>query len=789
MPKRPVAIIFILAAIVVGVTFSPLWTASCSTLVPQAGSEAARLQLQNIARSDVAPIDDALARIETENANTYVAALARLARAEIRLARNDANGAVNLLDSSTMRLIKASTAIDDYAQFMRAEALEKANRPIEARAAFEQLAREYPEALRARHATLRASELALDNNAAAAVPVFLKHLTDKDDAAALLLVARAYERQSDAVRAAQTYRRIFFYAPASPEANVAAQKLGLAADVLFANANADEILARAENLYAARMFAPAADAYAAAFARAPALATSAAQLKRGSAALNARRTDEAVSASRSIPTSAPEHAEALHNIALAFARNRLWDDARNTTNDMRRLHPQNTWTARALVAVGTEAKTKGYTVGANEFYQTAVAAFPNIEEVAGAQFELAWAAHERKDYATSSKLFIEHLANYADKNTDNRGRAGYWAGRDSQLAGKMNDARALYEAMLARYDANWYGYLAKQRLEELRRASNANASSNTSSPLIARAVANLKPVEIAEESATASADVAIKKARQLATINMDDDAFEELRNVSKDAPDSPRINLSIAQLHQLRFEMVEAFNVLRRSFPDYSQMKAEELTTEEWTIFYPLAHWEIIKREAAKNSLDVYNVAGLIRQESVYDSRAKSPANAYGLMQLLLPTAQSTARRAGVNRAITVDSLFEPALNIQLGTAYFRQQLDKFGKLEYVAAAYNAGPGRAATWRTTLPLQIDEWAEAIPFRETRGYVQGIIRNSLQYKRLYDEQGRFRANVGANSPRNLSNAASNNVNEHSINNTQRTNGDVRPRRIEQPHDEN
>ncbi|MDQ3755503.1 MAG: hypothetical protein M3371_12335, partial [Acidobacteriota bacterium] len=40
------------------------------------------------------------------------------------------------------------------------------------------------------------------------------------------------------------------------------------------------------------------------------------------------------------------------------------------------------------------------------------------------------------------------------------------------------------------------------------------------------------------------------------------------------------------------------------------------------------------------------------------------------------------------------------------------------------------------------------WAEAVPFRETRGYVQGIVRNTLQYQRLYDEGGRFRENVGA-----------------------------------------
>ncbi|MGB8507599.1 MAG: hypothetical protein WCD76_04275, partial [Pyrinomonadaceae bacterium] len=60
--------------------------------------------------------------------------------------------------------------------------------------------------------------------------------------------------------------------------------------------------------------------------------------------------------------------------------------------------------------------------------------------------------------------------------------------------------------------------------------------------------------------------------------------------------------------------------------------------------------------------------------------------------------------------------------------------------------------GRAVQWRATLPLQMDEWAEAIPFKETRGYVQAVIRNTLQYRRLYDEGGKFRAEVGSRAVR-------------------------------------
>ena len=129
-------------------------------------------------------------------------------------------------------------------------------------------------------------------------------------------------------------------------------------------------------------------------------------------------------------------------------------------------------------------------------------------------------------------------------------------------------------------------------------------------------------------------------------------------------------------------------------------------------------------------------------------TRARSGAAAYGLMQVLVPTGRLTARKYGVSREITAESLYEPRLNIQLGTAYLRDQIDKFGRIEYVAAAYNAGPNRAVQWKASLPFEIDEWAEAVPFKETRGYVQGVVRNRLQYLRLYDDKGNFRPEVGS-----------------------------------------
>jgi soluble lytic murein transglycosylase len=284
------------------------------------------------------------------------------------------------------------------------------------------------------------------------------------------------------------------------------------------------------------------------------------------------------------------------------------------------------------------------------------------------------------------------------------------------------------------------------------KAGQGQSTNNPDGP-IGKAAANLGPVTVAEESAGPDEAARMLKAEQLAAAAWDEAAHAELDRALSAAPTSPRLNLAKAQLYRARNDNVQALNVLRRSFPDYSQMQPEELTKEEWDVFYPLAYWDTVKQEATARDLDPYAVAGLIRQESVFNPRAVSHADAYGLMQLLVPTARMMAKVNGSEGPITAETLLsDPRLNIRLGTSYMREQLDKYGRLEYLAAAYNAGPGRVVQWRASLPLQMDEWAEAIPFRETRGYVQGVVRNMLQYRRLYDEQGNFRPEVGTRAPR-------------------------------------
>jgi len=716
--------------------------AGCRALQQTPQELKARETLRAMTRGGVLPSEDAVARIESDYAKTTAGALAKIVHARIRLKANDYAGAAALLDTS---VIRDYSTISDYALWMRANALEQATRRGEARAAYEKLAHDFPNSLRAREALLRAAQIQMQDGQTGAVPATLRSLAARDDATALSLTAKSYE-QTDATRALGVYRRIYFFAPAAAESADAAAAITRLGSSL-APANAEEANTRAEKLFAAKRFSEAYDAYTDAMTRfsgSPEL-----QARRAISAANARRFPEATTALAAIPTSAGDaRAEAMFNLAIAYGRAKQWAQARITAEELRRTSPASIWTTRTFVQLGQRAEEAKDDVNANYFYRAAVNFFPGAVEVTPAQFYIAWQAHEGKNFAESSRLLTEHIAVYAGNNTDFRGKAAYWAARDSERAGKLAEARAIYEGLQARYDANWYGYLAKQRLDNMARNGQTSRQQFAPDSLIGRALANLKTVTVAEETAGANEDERIAKADQLSIVGTDDWALEELGAAAAAAPNSPRVNLAIAKIHRARDENVEALNALKRSYPDYSQMKPEEMRRDEWDVFYPLAYWDIISQESRARNLDPYQVAGLIRQETVFNPRAASPARAYGLMQLLIPTAITTARRVGTQRAITMESLFEPRLNIQLGTAYFRDQIDKYGRIEYVSAAYNAGPGRVVQWRASLPLEMDEWAEAVPFRETRLYIQGIVRNTMQYRRLYDENGRWRADVGA-----------------------------------------
>jgi soluble lytic murein transglycosylase len=703
--------------------------------------EQALKSLRDMTRDDRLPPEDYVIGIENRFAGKKTGALAKLLHARIRYENKDFASAASILNTDTIAKL---TRLGDYALWLRGQALAGAGNHAQAMNAFSALLREYPDSVRTRDAKILWSTSAIQAGRASEVPAFLVDLTEKNDADALLLTAKAYEAIGPQTDAVKNYRRTYFFAAGSQAAKEAEAKLTSLAQPLTPQ-TAEEAQARAEQFYRVRNYAEAATAFANLGSAFPSAMSPTVRLQQLTALAALKRMPDAQSAFKAISATAAEKEEAYYQLAMGYAKSRSWQQARSTVDEMRLTFPNGKRVPKTFIDLGLEARTAKNGVEEGYYLKTAVAAFPNAIEVAQAQFELAWYEHENTNFQRSSQMFIDHLARYVDKDTTNRGKAGYWAARDSERSGNISDACTLYNAVNYRYGANWYGYLATKRLQNLKSQCRADA---VVSEQVAKAVSNLRSVTVAPETAGPNELERAAKSDELSTIGLFDWAIDELEFAKKTAGNSPKINFALARHYRLKNDNVNALLALAKSYPDYSQMFPEEMSREEWDVFYPLSNWNEIKYWATQRRLDPFQVAGLIRQESVFNPRAKSGANAFGLMQLIIPTAQVMARKYGSQGSVSVEALYQPPLNIELGTAYMRDQFDKYGQIEFVAVAYNAGPNRVPQWRATLPAEIDEFVEAIPFRETKGYVQGVIRNSAQYRRLYDENGVFRANVGS-----------------------------------------
>jgi soluble lytic murein transglycosylase len=155
-------------------------------------------------------------------------------------------------------------------------------------------------------------------------------------------------------------------------------------------------------------------------------------------------------------------------------------------------------------------------------------------------------------------------------------------------------------------------------------------------------------------------------------------------------------------------------------------------------VVFPFPFRDLLEDEANRVDVDPYLLAGLVRQESSFNPRARSWVGATGLSQIMPATGEWLAPGAGVSN-FDPSLLAVPEINLRMGARYLRDQLRRYGgKRDLALAAYNAGPSRADRWRRELGYggDPDAFRERIPFAETREYVQLVLRNSVVYRRLY-----------------------------------------------------
>ncbi|MFN2287551.1 MAG: transglycosylase SLT domain-containing protein [Chromatocurvus sp.] len=154
---------------------------------------------------------------------------------------------------------------------------------------------------------------------------------------------------------------------------------------------------------------------------------------------------------------------------------------------------------------------------------------------------------------------------------------------------------------------------------------------------------------------------------------------------------------------------------------------------------FPRAFPEVFAAQAEAVGVSATELMSIARRESAFFPMARSLANARGLMQVLPRTGRQVARRIGAASGV---SLYDVDNNVRLGSAYYRSLLDRFdGNRPLALAAYNAGPGRARTWRNEgdARLPVDLWIETLPYRETRDYVKAVLAYNVVFAYLRGEE--------------------------------------------------
>jgi soluble lytic murein transglycosylase len=393
---------------------------------------------------------------------------------------------------------------------------------------------------------------------------------------------------------------------------------------------------------------------------------------------------------------------------------------------LRQTAPDSPWMEQSLLSTGNMYLVKKDYDHAIDAYRELQQRFPNGNRASYAHWKVAWLSLRQGRNDEARQEFERQIALYPASGEVPA--ALYWRARLAEEDNEPAKARAYYNKLSDRFRNFYYAELARQRLKVLAPADPVEYA-------ILDRVPPLSTNGKIEPEEPPADDLRVQKAQLLENGGLVDFAVREIQAASTEQGGN-WVAAETARLYQDSGRYDRAIEVMKHTVPNYFAVDVPELPRAYWEALFPKAYWVDLKKFSTENGLDPYLVASLIRQESEFNPNAISRANAVGLMQLLPTTGKKVAKEAKLHH-FNASQLYTPAVNLQLGTRYFKSMVDKFGSFEYALAAYNAGSDRVEDWLAAGKYRDpQEFVESIPFTETREYVQAILRNANVYKQLY-----------------------------------------------------
>jgi soluble lytic murein transglycosylase len=541
-------------------------------------------------------------------------------------------------------------------------------------------------------------------------------------------LGRAYAAAGQNAKAAEALGNVYYNMPTSTEADAALAEIRKLPSL--PQASALEYKTRADLLMKARRYNDAADAYRASITVASTTEQPVARIALADALHRGGRNSDAKQELGGLTgLSAELNAQRLYILAEIEWASSDNDGFYRTVDELRTSAPTSSWLEQALPLVANLHLVHHDYDQALDAYRELQQRFPNGARASYAHWKAAWLTLRQGRNDEAKKEFEEQIALYPTGGEIPA--ALYWRARLAEEDNQSAMARAFYEKLSERYLNYYYAELGRQRLKNIPAAS-----------VPAEHFALLDRVPPLDSSGKLTLsdppadDLHVQKAELLGNGGLVDFAVRELQAAAS-VDGGNWAPTEMAQLYAETGHYDRAIETMKHSTPNYFALDIPDLPRPYWEALFPKPYWSDLKRYSTFNGLDPYLVASLIRQESEFNPNAVSRANAVGLMQLLPKTGKLVAKQAKLRR-YNPSQLYTPAVNLELGTRYFRGMVDKFGgSFEYALAAYNAGSERVEEWLGQGKYRDpQEFVESIPFTETREYVQAILRNANVYKQLY-----------------------------------------------------
>jgi soluble lytic murein transglycosylase len=705
-------------------------------------AQSRKLQRAFIASSELRPMAQQLATERTPAAYAGVLAYAHSHTGDAAAAAYLALGHAYLLDRNYGAAISNLTlandkgdTLDDYADYLTSQAEMQSGKLADAEALLTSFATRHPDSIFVGELPVTIADLSIQQgDPQTALRVLTQHATEPIAAHSdyLLALARAQQLAGNSDAAARTFRHIYLGYPLSNEA--AQAKLQLQTLGAEAPLTVSERRIRADSLYTAQRFGEAGEEYRALANDPQADPALQASLRVAAAACDYKLKRATIAEIESLPDMETEAGARRLYLLMELARDRGDVDVQQSiVKQLEQRFPASPWLAEALYSSGNIYLLRKDYPQAITYYLELANRFPSVckkgstepcsNYAPSAHWRAAWLNYRIGNYSQAAVLFDQQIAQYPGGKEIPA--ALYWRARVYQDdEASPQKAAAYFQVVSDTYVHYYYAQLAAERLKDLKDVVPVDMPQLSG---IHREEIPALTDDIPED------DVHVVRAKLLANAGLNEYISPEIQ--AAEGSDEWG-SFAEAEIYASFGENFKAMHVMKKAISFYASAPIDSIPLAYWHILFPQPYWSTIQAESAKNGLDPYMVASLIRQESEFNPTVISHANAFGLMQLLPSVGRQMAKAAGI-RHFNENELLNPETNIRLGTMYLRQTLDEFGgKPEYAFAAYNAGDYRVTDWQSAASFKgIDEFVESIPFTETRDYVQAIIRNEMIYREL------------------------------------------------------